>query len=87
MFIIITLGILAFIDALIEKYNAYDKIGLWASRQGSKFLYKAGNCKLCISFYLSIVLVLIMSVAYGFEWVNIFYIFVIVGLFNLFKNK
>lgn len=88
MFIIIlVLGLVAFINGVFNKYDLYTKIGLWSSRQGSKFLYKAGNCKFCISAYLSIIVTIIVSLFVGFQWEHLGVPFAVAGLLNSFGRQ
>jgi len=85
--IIIILGLLYFIDALLDKFLIWN----WIERKGSKvkfkFMYLLSQCRFCIMFHIGWILTLIYGAITVFKIELIVVPFVISGLTRIIEKR
>lgn len=85
--IIIILGIIYFIDALLEKFNIYGWFMLKAMKSPIKLIYDLSCCKFCIMFHLTWIITFIYGAITGFSLSLVVVPFVVSGLIRIIEKR
>lgn len=88
--ILCVFGILAFLDALFNKWNTYDSIEVFlvnlSERTKIKLIFNLAFCMFCQRFWMTVIITLLFGFFSEFTFDMIFVPLICSGIFNLIKN-
>ncbi len=81
------IGIVSFIETILEKWGFFDYLQLKGSDSESMFLYKLTSCRFCMRFHLTWITFVIISLLYDRNVMLFLVPFAAIGFIKIIKCK
>ncbi len=85
--IVYLIGLVSFIEKILEKWGFYDFIQEKGALDSSLFIYKLTSCRFCLRFHLTWIVFLSLYFFYNRNVILVLVPFAVIGFINLLRCK